>query len=86
MPLTSDVKLELGWYLREAGHRWDSIFLVALAKEYFDRYFFGKIDPAVGSSDFDITEPNFQPLIEKYSHLNRVIAAENLDQIHLLKP
>ena len=31
-----EFKLEIGLFLREAGHRWDSIFLLALAKEYYD--------------------------------------------------
>lgn len=29
--LSQELKLKLGWHLREAGHRWDTIFLLALS-------------------------------------------------------
>ena len=30
-PLDPELKLELGLYLREAGHRWETVFMLALA-------------------------------------------------------
>jgi hypothetical protein len=34
--LPDSLKLELGLYLREAGPRWDSIYLLALAQDYYN--------------------------------------------------
>ena len=81
--LPNDLKLELGLYLREAGPRWDSIFLIALSQEYFNLYYRGK---PMATSEFDINEEHILPLIQKYTHLNSVINTEDLTLVHNMKP
>ena len=75
--------VELGLYLREAGPRWDSIFLIALSQEYFNLYYRGK---PMATSEFDINEEHILPLIQKYTHLNSVINTEDLTLVHNMKP
>ena len=53
--LNDDQKLELGWYLRDAGHHWSSVFMLAIAQEYFNSHY-SHVDIAVATSEFDIIE------------------------------
>jgi hypothetical protein len=37
--LTNDDKLELGLFLRNAGHHWSSTILLAIAQEYYNLHY-----------------------------------------------
>lgn len=83
--LTAEQKLEFGLYLREAGSHWNSVFLLAIAQEYFNQHY-QSVDPASASSDFDIDHKLMEPLLAKYAHLNDLIAHERLSGVHQTKP
>lgn len=38
------------------------------------------------TSEFDIIEADLNLIIDKYTHFNRMIVSEKLDNIHLVKP
>jgi hypothetical protein len=37
--LDKTLKLEIGKYLREVGPRWDPVWMMALSKEYYEKYY-----------------------------------------------
>lgn len=39
-----ELKLEVGLFLREAGHKWDSIYLLAISKEYYNSEYSQKVE------------------------------------------
>ena len=55
--LNNDEKLELGLFLRNAGHHWKSTFLLAISQEYFTLHY-AQLDYTTAKSDFDIQEPD----------------------------
>ena len=57
--LNDEQKLELGWYLREAGNNWNSIFMLAIAQDYYNIHY-AHIDSSTFSSEFDIIESDIQ--------------------------
>ncbi|TNV82489.1 hypothetical protein FGO68_gene295 [Halteria grandinella] len=83
-PINEELKLQLGWYLREAGHRWDSVYLLAIAKEYFNTIF--NVPGEAATSEFNVSESHLLQIIEKYGRLNQVINEEQLDKVHMMRP
>ncbi len=83
--LNNEQKLELGWYLREAGINWSSIFMLAIAQDYFNSHY-TQVDISTATSEFDIIESDIQELLAKYTHFNTLLHSENLNTIHLIKP
>ena len=83
-PLSQDIKLELGWYMREAGHRWDAIFMLALAQDYFNTHYKGQ-DLSKFSSDYDLNLEDLEQLIAKYTHFNSLLKNEHLADMHQVK-
>ena len=81
--LDETLKLDIGWYLRDAGHRWDSIFMLAIAQDYFNQHY---ASLSTFTSDFDIEEDKLVLIIDKFRHLNQIIKEEDLTKIHLAKP
>jgi hypothetical protein len=53
--LNKDEKLELGLFLRNAGHNWSSTILLAISLEYFNIQY-GQLDYTTATSDFDIQD------------------------------
>ncbi len=51
--LNNNEKLELGLFLRDAGHHWNSIFLLAISQEYFNIHY-QHLDHTTATSEFDI--------------------------------
>lgn len=51
--LKNEEKLELGLFLKDAGHHWNSIFLLAIGLEYFSTHY-EQLDHTTATSDFDI--------------------------------
>ena len=85
--LNDQQKLKLGMHLREAGHRWESIFMLAIAEEYCRTHYPQDIDPKTATSEFDMSEEDLTLLVNgKYSHLNKLINDNHLQTIHLVKP
>jgi len=53
--LNKDEKLELGLFLRNAGHIWSSTILLAISQEYYNLHF-EQVDYTTATSDFDIQD------------------------------
>ena len=54
--LSNDEKLELGLFLRNAGHHWNSTILLAISQEYYNLHY-EQLDYTTATSDFDIQDP-----------------------------
>ena len=71
-------KLELGWYLREFGHRWTQIQLVGAALEYCK-------DKPEGSVR-QVDDEELKVIRDKQNSLNATIQTHKLGTIHQTKP
>ena len=59
--------------------------MTAISQEYFNQHY-RQTSPDIATSEFDIVDTDFHKLLDKYTHLNELIAKEALAQIHTVRP
>eukprot|EP00350_Pseudokeronopsis_sp_OXSARD2_P011379 CAMPEP_0170567506 /NCGR_PEP_ID=MMETSP0211-20121228/80525_1 /TAXON_ID=311385 /ORGANISM="Pseudokeronopsis sp., Strain OXSARD2" /LENGTH=127 /DNA_ID=CAMNT_0010888983 /DNA_START=766 /DNA_END=1149 /DNA_ORIENTATION=+ len=79
-----ECKLEFGQFLREAGQKRQSIFINSLALEYYNLTYKVQADNNFKdvSTEFVVNEDLLKELVQRYVHLNELIKAEKLENVH----
>lgn len=68
-PIDKSIKLDLGLFLRQAGHKWDAVMLLAIAQDYYDKVYKQNVKSSglkCFNSEYDIEEEIIKDVIAKY--------------------